>query len=360
MTFSPAETFSLEAGARINYEEKELNLRRQYVDVIIGTGARRPVVYPFSSPQAGEVVPARRAFSAAREWGWAGSLVATWRPTSNVDVYLKYVRGWKGPHINSSVVNPGPDGSTEGALPPPAAPEILDSMEIGLKAQLWDGRIVWSSALFHYDYQDLQTYALRNSLGTLPIPELINADDADILGVEMELDLRPLDGWAPSVVEGLWIRLTFAWLDATYTDFVNTFTQQNDGDGDVTKKRGVTQNYTGNRLINSPEFSFIGFVALPIRTDWGVITPRFDWSFKDKVFFSAANSDLVAADPLWLANFRVTYKSPDDHFELAGWIENLTDQAYAQDVLNLARLRKALLYAIGDPRTYGLTLTLRY
>jgi iron complex outermembrane receptor protein len=122
----------------------------------------------------------------------------------------------------------------------------------------------------------------------------------------------------------------------------------------------VTQDYTGNRLINSPEFAFIGFVALPIPTNWGVITPRFDWSYKDEVFFSAANSELVAQAPLWLANLRVTYKSPDNRLELAGWIENVTDQAYTVDVLNLARLRKALLHAIGDPRTYGLTLTLRY
>ncbi len=54
----------------------------------------------------------------------------------------------------------------------------------------------------------------------IPVQELINGDDADVLGVEMEFDIKPFEGWAHPIFEGIWARLTFAWLDTKYTDFV--------------------------------------------------------------------------------------------------------------------------------------------
>jgi len=358
LNWEPAETFSLEGGVRLNHEDKELNLRRQTVDRIFGTTRTTPITFPSGHPRAGEEIPARTAGSAVRTFGWAGKLVATWRPDHDFDLYLSYTRGWKGPHINSAVVNPGPDGETSGALSDPVEPEMLDSMEVGIKSRFWNSRVAFNTAFFYYDYQELQTYALRNEAGATPAPELINADDADIYGIEAELDVRPLEGWAHPAIDRLWIRLTFAWLDAYYTDFVNVYAVQSAGDALV--DRTASEDFTGNRLVNSPEFSFIGFVAWPIAGDWGVLVPRVDWSYKDKVFFSASNSSLVKQDPLWLVNLRVTYRSPTEVFELAGWVENLTDQAYTQDVFNLARLRDAILHAIGDPRTYGVTATFRY
>ena len=234
----------------------------------------------------------------------------------------------------------------------------MDSIEAGVKAIFLGERVKLSAAVFYYDYQDLQVFQLRNSGGNAPVPELINANDADVLGVEAEIDLRPFEGWAPPIFEGLWIRLTFAWLDSKYTDFVNVFEVQNFDFEPVVQT--VIQDLTGNRLINSPEKAFIGFVAWPVGGSWGSLTPRFDWSFKDEVFFTAENTEYVQQDPLWLLNLRVTYRDPAERIELSGWIENLTDQAYTVDAFNLARLRRSVLHAIGDPRTYGITLAFKF
>ena len=184
-----------------------------------------------------------------------------------------------------------------------------------------------------------------------------------MLGVEAELDVkRPFEGWAPA---RSWsrsgFRLTFAWLDSKYTDFVNTFEVQNGGDGEPAT-RTVTEIFTGNQLVNSPELSFIGFVQwpLPLGEDAGAIVPRFDWSFKDKVYFATSNTDYAKQKPLWLLNTRVTYQSPTETFSVSAWIENVTDQRYTVDVFNLARLRNAILHAIGEPRTYGVTFRVNF
>lgn len=339
--WEPSETFKIEGGLRLNYEEKELNLETEEFNIQSG------------QPTGG--LGTQQAFSAAKETGLAGDLKATWSPVEDVHFYLRYAHGWKGPHINGGVVNPNQRTQSGDSLITPVDPEQVDSIELGMKSQLWDSRITANSAIFYYDYKDLQVFQLLNT-NSAPVQQLINADDADVLGVEAEFDIKPFESWGPALLDQLWIHLTFAWLNSQYTDFVNTQTIVA-GDGQLSTLR---EDFSGNQLVNSPEYAFIGFVAWPVGGDWGALVPRFDWTFKDTVYFSPSNSELLKQDPLWLMNFRLTYKAPAENFELAGWVENLTDQAYTLDVINLARLRSAILHAVGDPRTYGVTATLRF
>lgn len=340
--WEPSENFKIEGGLRLNYEDKELNLETEEFDVATG------------QPTGG--LGTQTANSAAKEPGLAGDLKATWSPIEDVHFYFRYAHGWKGPHINGGVVNPNQLTQSGETLISPVEPEQVDAFEVGTKAQLWDSRITANSAIFFYDYQDLQVFQLLNTGGGVPVQQLINADDADVLGFEAEFDIKPFEDWGPMLVDQLWIHLTFAWLDSKYTDFVNTQTVIG-SNGEVSTLR---EDLTGNQLVNSPNYAFIGFVAWPIGGDWGALVPRFDWTFKDTVYFAPSNSDLLKQDPLWLMNFRLTYKAPSENFELAGWVENLTDQAYTLDVINLARLRSAILHAVGDPRTYGVTATMRF
>lgn len=354
--WEPAETFSIKGGARFNYEEKELNLLAQDFDITRGPNFRvdpSEGVLDRGPPEVTGIFPPIPANSAAKEYGWAGDIIGTWSPVADVNFYIRYARGWKGPAINGGIANPGNAGTPNADLATPVAPEIIDSIEYGLKGEFWANRIRWNWALFYYDYQDLQVFQIRDSAGGVPTQELINAGDADILGFEMELDMKPFEGWAPPIFENIWIRGTFAWLDSKYTDFV--VTQAVNVPSDPPTTRVQVTDYTGNRLVNSPEFSFIGFVAWPLGGDWGALVPRLDWSFKDKVYFGPQNEELASQEPLWLFNLGVTYKSPDETFELTGRIENLTNQSYTLDVFNLARLRGSILHAIGDPRTYKLT-----
>ena len=146
---------------------------------------------------------------------------------------------------------------------------------MGMKAQFWSSRIKANWAIFYYDYQDIQVFQLRNVGGQVPVQELINANDADVLGVEMEIDIKPFEGWAPPIFEGIWVRGTFAWLDSKYTDFVNTLEVSSIQSDGTVATRTLKQDFSGNRLVNSPEYSFIGFVAWPVGGEWGTLVPRY-------------------------------------------------------------------------------------
>jgi iron complex outermembrane receptor protein len=113
-------------------------------------------------------------------------------------------------------------------------------------------------------------------------------------------------------------------------------------------------------MVNAPEFAFSGYASWPLRSKYGTLIPRFDWTFKDQVFLSPENDPRIGQAPLWLFNFRLGYRTPDSKFEISGWVRNLTNEAYALEVINLARLRYSVVYAIGDPRTYGITVGARF
>jgi iron complex outermembrane receptor protein len=255
------------------------------------------------------------------------------------------------------VISPASTSSGE-SLTSPVEPEQVDSLEFGIKSLWWDSRVKLNGAIFYYDYNDIQVFRLRNTAGGVPVNQLINAEDADILGIEFDIDVRPFEGIGPAIFDGFNVFTSFAWLDSSYTDFVNTIKSSPGGVPPVTVT--TTIDFSGAQLVNSPEFSFVGYTQWALPTPYGTFTPRYDWSFKDDIYFGPENSELVGQKALWLMNFRLTYKAPSENVEISGWVENLTDQAYTVDVFNLARFRGSILYAIGDPRTYGVSMKVSF
>jgi iron complex outermembrane receptor protein len=343
--WEPSEYLTITAGARFNYENKELNLSSDFVD-------------PTKDPSGPDYLVSTQAeTSEAREPGGAWNIRFSFHPVEDVTIYTQYARGWKGPHINGLVLSPATTSSGE-ALTTPVDPERVDSVEMGLKSVLFAGRLKLNGAIFYYDYNDIQVFRLRNTAGGVPVNQLINAEDADILGVEFDVDLLPFEGLGPPILDRFNVYASFAWLDSKYTDFVNTIKSSPGGVPPVTVTSTI--DFSGAQMVNSPEFSFVGYVQWPLPTPYGVVVPRFDWSFKDDIFFSPENSDLVGQSALWLMNARLMYKAPSENIEVSFWVENLTDQRYTLDVFNLARFRQSILYAIGDPRTYGVTLKVQF
>jgi iron complex outermembrane receptor protein len=336
-----SEFFNIEAGVRWNIETKDVNIE---------SGPSAPGPPPFG------ISPVFRgtAQNDVSDNAVTGNITFNYEPVSDVLMYAKFTRGWKGPHINGGVI--GATGAGGEDLLDPARPEEVLSVEFGWKMTYWDSRFRFNGAGFYYDYKNLQIFQLKNESGGVPVNTLLNAQDADVYGVELEVDVTPLQGFVPEAFENLRIFGSFAWLQSEYTDFKN-FRINFIGSVQVP----VTEDFSGNRLINSPEFSFAGYVQWLFGLgEMGQLGPRVDVSFKDKVYFNQNNFDELSQDALWLLNVRLDYIDPSGTMELAGWVRNVTDETYVGDAINLTNFSGKILYAIGDPRTYGATLTLRF
>jgi outer membrane receptor protein involved in Fe transport len=132
---------------------------------------------------------------------------------------------------------------------------------------------------------------------------------------------------------------------------------------------------TGNNLLNSPRYkvSLTAEQTLPLGR-WGSLTARYDGVWTDTTYYDATQGrgipnvqnvqfmpeETIAQPDFWLHNFRLSYRSPDGRFELAGWVRNIADEAYKTFAFDGSTFNNTSIYFVGDPRTYGGTLIVNF
>ena len=327
------EEVSLEAGVRYNWEQKTFDIQAFSV---IPEGSITALI--------GERIT--EVWTAP-----TGDLILRWKPTTDFTAYAKYTRGFKGGHFNG--------GAVVGAqLVDPVEPEGVHAYELGMKSSWFGNRLQLNAAAFYYDYENYQVFALQNQPASLPLPQLLNAQEARTRGVEIEVDAAP--------DERLFVRLALGLLDAHFGTFLVTRSFRSTGCPKPDAKGRcpnafLAQDFSGNPLVAAPDLSFTGSAeyALPLGR-YGTLTPRVNASFKSKVYFDQQADDAISQDPFWLFNARLGYRTPDERIEVAGWVRNITDKAYLIDSFDLRSFFTEILDVYGEPRTFGVTISFSY
>jgi iron complex outermembrane receptor protein len=329
--------FTLEGGVRYNWTRKNFDYE-----------TRNPV---FQS-------------HAVQEETWSaptGQLVLTYRFTEGVNAYWKYTRGWKPGHYNAT--------ATDAADNPPAKPEVIDSFETGLRGAWLDGRLSAGTALFYYKYVDYQVFVFENNPGGAPVLEIINANDAEVYGAEVELRGEPFSGWAPELLEGLVLTGRFGWLESQFLDFTNQVFRT-DPSFPFPIVASV-DDYSGNPLINSPKFKLSGAAEWTFDLGrWGAVIPRYDFAWSDDIFFDPTDGVGSGVTPLpeltigqpafWLHNLRLGYRTPEGNVEIGVWVRNLEDTRYKTYGFDASKFSRVIINFVGPPRTVGLDFSVNF
>ena len=218
--------------------------------------------------------------------------------------------------------------------------ETLYDYEIGAKTSWLDGRLIWNSGVFYYDYQDVQLIGNFEIVGPGGLPAnlftLSNLADAEVKGVETELWARPTDR--------LDIRLAVGWLDAK-----------------LVNPRPGNETLDHHKMANSPPLTLSGSIRYtqPV-TSRLQASAQLDVAHKDDYFANISNLPVVAIDESTVVNARVGLgDAPEGKWELALWAKNLFDEEYATYAVDLASTRRTLR-TFGYPRTYGIEFNYRW
>jgi iron complex outermembrane recepter protein len=107
--------------------------------------------------------------------------------SDSVDTYASYTTGYKGPAYNAFFNMIAPRDTQ------PIAPETARSLEFGLKARWWGGRVVANLAWFRAEYKNFQANSPDILFG-LPVSRLTNAGDISTEGFELDFAVRPITG----------------------------------------------------------------------------------------------------------------------------------------------------------------------
>jgi iron complex outermembrane receptor protein len=274
--------------------------------------------------------------------------------------YLKYTRGWKGPQLNAA------DGATNQTYTV-AEPETIDALEVGFSAAWLDGLLELSGAFFWYNWEDYQVFLFTNDFAAPPQRIVQNASTAQLYGAELEADIEPL--------EGLNIVTRFGWLESKFLDFTDSGIRRIVIPGDPAPTVIVTEvpiDFTGNRLPNTPRFTVSGSVSYELDLGrFGVIIPRYDFSWTDDVFFDPSegrgapnnNGQLflpeytIGQKAYWLHAVRLTYRPPGGEVEVALWMRNVGDEVYKTLAFDASASSGLVGNRVGDPQTYGISVS---
>lgn len=253
--------------------------------------------------------------------------------------YASYSRGFKSGGYNYPA-----------SVNPVLNPETLDSYEIGVKSDLGSERLRVSSALFYYDFANLQV--TRGGTGTFLTTE--NAASARVRGLEVDV--------SAAVTPSLSIQGGLALIDSEYTDYTAgvLVPQMVPPYGSTPLPGGL--DVRGQSLLRSPdEAAYIGIHYEARLAGGGRIPVSIDYSYKGDYYFdfsAVEATEWLKQDAYGLLNARVAYAGgAGSGWEIGVWGRNLTDAAYYEDAV-LFTASSRISYA--DPRTYGIDFKLRF
>lgn len=243
-------------------------------------------------------------------------------------LYLSASRGFK-----SGGFNPGSYQNE------PFDPEKIWAYEVGAKLTLFDGRARLNTAVFDYEYKDLQVQDTENNNVVIR-----NAAEARTRGVEVE------SSWLP--VPALRIDLNATWLDAKFTK------------GALPDPKfpalGV-QSLDGKTLPRAPDLkASLGLQYTAPLGGRGSLTLRGDYEWQDETFFSAFNIPLLREGSFSWLKARATWSSPRENWSVAAFVDNATNEKVATNkIFDGDIIGSAVLGNMAPPRTYGIEFTVR-
>ena len=337
------EDFKIEGGGRVNSERKTFQITSS-----TWNGTTNTRIQSNDLDDKVEIEVTRGS----------GEVTLTYSPITEASFYGKYTRGFKGPHFNGAAVR------SQNEIITPAKPETVDSFEFGVKTEFFDSTVHLDLAAFYYNYKNQQVFQTRSVTDAVIVNALINANDTRVTGVELMLrtnDVVPLMPWLE--FPGFSSSFSLAYLYTEYTNFVNVDTRLVTdplNPGTVITFAEI-QNFSGNQLVSAPEFSFSGDFSYTFDLgDIGTLTPRLDYSWRSKVYFTPENQASLGDRSRLLVNTRLAWSTMDGKFEIAGWMRNVTNEVYRVTAINLIRVLNQIDYAIAEPRTYGVTGTIKF
>ncbi|MGQ0700407.1 MAG: TonB-dependent receptor [Panacagrimonas sp.] len=305
------ERLSLDAGLRVTRTNKDLAFDQMAQSFSV-VGARDVDNYrdDFSETSVDPALGLRYAFS------------------PQAMSYLRYAHGSKSGGFNADVV------LAPRSLPERFDEETVDSLEAGLKSDLFERRLRLNLALFIADYRDYQISQIVES-GTVGVPSTTNAGKVRTWGPEVSVSAAP--------VAGLRVDLDAAWLHAEYRTFENG--------------AGIGVDFSGNRAEFAPKWT----VALALRyerqTPWtggSTAYAQLGANYRGSQYAEPSNADRFFMRSRTLVNAQIGLAQVARHWQIGLFAENLLDKEYDEGFQN-GTLGTLLGYR-GLPRTWGLEL----
>jgi len=246
----------------------------------------------------------------------------------------------------------------------PFEPEISDNFEAGIKSRWFDRRLQVNLTAFQTDYENQQITVGRLVRGQ-PTADLINAQEATIEGIELDLQLSPWPGGYITASMGL--------IQGDYDEFSTVDTNF---DPITLEETEFINDFSETEFIGGAPYTYSVSIAQEFITDsLGAITVGSGWSYRGRTYNSLERYRASRQGKYGILDARIRWDLPNGNTTIALWGTNLGGREYYRAALDLpngvdadgnatdptgkeigANLGTLTIFPM-EPRRFGLTIT---
>jgi iron complex outermembrane recepter protein len=266
--------------------------------------------------------------------------------TDDIMGYVSYSEGF-----DSGGISTVTQGTTQ--LRFPYTPQIIENSEIGIRADLANGRVRLNATYFDSDWLNIQNVGVVRDANGNELPQLVttNVGRANASGLELELTVLPTDS--------LTLNLNVGILDTEYVDIA----------------QGTFALDETTEFAQAPDLTYnIGIQHVAGLANGGAITTRVDYAYTDQFWRSLPFLRMDWYGPQFggpvppgydesgdwgVVNARIGYQPPDADWSVALFGTNLTNEY----MLNSGFFHGIWGYnfaTVSRPREAGLTFNFNF
>ena len=283
----------------------------------------------------------------------SGRLVAKYNISDSANAYVSYTTGYRSGGFNGGAFDGGGDAFDE---------ETIESIELGVKSQLMDGKLRLNAALYNYTYDDVQVSTVKSDGGGIST-EVENAAKLTSTGLEFDF------AWL--ITNSLSLTGNYAFIDRSF-DVFPAVANQNPAipDQQLTPTNGITPENAAYVALNwslmergssSVDFQLsanyqdetISIGTSPSNYSMGTTSDPSDDLPVNYQQASNQERTVVGARLTWGEEL-----SDGRNLSISAWGRNITDEDYRTFGYNFGADLGLAVHQWGDPATYGVDIVL--
>ncbi len=258
------------------------------------------------------------------DWSdWSGKIGLEYSLTHDVFVFANIAKGYKSGGINL--------GSLTGEF----EPEELISYEAGVKSTLLDHRLRLNVTAFYSDFSDYQFQSVEG------VNTVITNGDAEIYGLEVEVDFIPSDNWL--------IKLVGSYNHSEITQFNAT---------DLRNPATGVPVQAGGALPRTPETAYRTSIRRFFTFDNGAeVSVDATYTWQDDVNLDSFETHNGSQEAYGLLDLSAQWVDETDTWTVNVYGKNLNNEFYKTSAFfNSSALGGAAQAQVGMPRNYGVRI----
>jgi iron complex outermembrane receptor protein len=288
---------------------------------------------------------------------WRANL--DWTPNDDTLVYLSATTGYRAGGYSLGVLNARIVNGGVVSEPFSYDEEKVIAYELGYKGTFLDSRLQVNSSVYLYQYDDYQDQVdLFNPVTSGSVDVVENVDEAENLGVEVEVTWLPTDSWTiggNGSYTDTEYKSDFFVVEDDNPEFPAPLFEDLNGDDAF-----LVRNLKGNSLKRIPEWKFTAWSTYDWNFNAGVLTAGASWAYTGSYFDSGIERSLDKVPERDRLDLFVGWRDSRDRWDVRAFVDNVFDDLGPRDVgTATAGSNWALTATTLYPRFYGLDVTYR-